>query len=85
MCNNNFHNIPKDDFQLLLNSLEDVSYKTESLYLKAVIANLLMQYIIIYHKGNIDSFIDDLMVGDNEFISIGFINNIRSLLNEKEE
>ena len=85
MCNYNFYNISKDDFQILLNSLEDVFYKTKSLYLKEEIANLLMQYVTIYHKGNIDLFIDDLMVGDNEFISIGFINNIRSLLNEKEE
>lgn len=85
MKNSIFQNIQKEDFQLLLNSLEDVFYKTESLYLKEEIANLLMKYIIIYHKGNIDLFIDDLMVGDNEFISIGFINNIRNLVNEKEE
>ena len=78
MCNYNFYNISKDDFQILLNSLEDVFYKIKSLYLKEEIANLLMQYVIIYHKGNIDLFIDDLKVGDNEFISIGFINNIRS-------
>ena len=69
--------ISKDDFQLLLTSLEDVFYKSTSTYLKDEIINMVKEYIIIYHKGNIDLFIADLMVGDNEFVSISFINSIR--------
>ena len=41
---------------------------------------MVKEYIIIYHKGNIDSFIADLMVGDNEFVSIDFINVIRNMI-----
>ncbi len=72
--------ISKDDFQLLLTSLEDVFYKSTSNYLKNEIINLVKEYIIIYHKGDIDSFIADLMVGDNEFVSIDFINVIRNMI-----
>ena len=77
MNNSIFQKIPKDDFQLLLNSLEDVFYKSTSIYLKDEIINLVKEYIFIYHKGSIDSFIADLMVGDNEFVSISFISSIR--------
>lgn len=80
MKNSIFQNIPKDDFQLLLNSLEDVFYKSKSVYLKEEIVNLVKQYIIIYHKGNIDLFIADLMVGDNEFVGSDFIEIIRNKL-----
>ena len=72
--------IPKDDFQLLLNSLEDVFYKSTPTYLKDEIINIVKEYIIIYHKGNIDLFIADLMVGDNEFVGIDFIEIIRNKL-----
>ena len=80
MKNSTFQNIPKDDFQLLLNSLEDVFYKSTSTYLKDEIINMVKEYIIIYHKGNIDLFIADLMVGDNEFVGIDFIEIIRNKL-----
>ncbi len=72
--------ISKDDFQLLLTSLEDVFYKSTSNYLKNEIINIVKEYIIIYHKGNIDLFIADLMVGDNEFVSTDFINVIRNMI-----
>ncbi len=77
MNNSILQKISKDDFQLLLTSLEDVFYKSTSTYLKDEIINIVKEYIIIYHKGSIDSFIADLMVGDNEFISISFISSIR--------
>ncbi len=80
MDNSIFQRISKNDFQLLLNSLEDVFYKSTSTYLKDEIINIVKEYIIIYHKGNIDLFIADLMVGDNEFVSTDFINVIRNML-----
>lgn len=80
MKNSIFQNIQKEDFQLLLNSLEDVFYESKSVFLKEEIVNLVKQYITIYHKGDIDLFIADISIGDNAFVSPSFISSIKNAI-----
>ena len=42
--------ISKDDFQLLLTSLEDVFYKSTSTYLKDEIINIVKEYICAFEE-----------------------------------
>ena len=65
------------DYSQALNNAEWVYWNNN----KKLIIKYIKSYVSLYFKDNIESFLNDLSIGDRGFLSSDFINEIRGIIN----